>query len=159
MFERRLTQEVHRGGISSRWAFSWIAGVERNLHTKLRAGIAYMHQDFGARSAAELDIIAFDSPYKEGWAFLGNTSYSLLTLNYELSPLIKANVSGIFNLSDGSSLWQPKILISTSDNSDVTIFGWLPTGAAPNETMGRNFSRSEFGRFSKGGGLICRWFF
>jgi hypothetical protein len=158
LFERKPGEE-HRYGGWSKAAFSGIAGAEFTIPCHVRTGTAVMFQDFGARRPEDLVRVYTDAPYREGWAFLGSSGYALLTLHRELHPLVNADAAGICTLTDGSMLWQPRITVSVSDNSDLTFYGWIGTGPKPRREGFLLVPRSEFGTIPDGGGVYARWFF
>lgn len=165
VFERLPELERHRGGPFRHRAVSWILGLERDLAPKFRLGGAFMHQDFGAGRPEDLWEIGQDAPFAQGWSHLTGREYGLLTLRREFTPLISGDLSGIFNMGDGSCLFQPKISLSTSDNSDIALFAWIGTGSAPGAGavvpagISLPVPRSEFGMFPDGIGVIARWFY
>lgn len=144
--------------------YSIITGGEKEIRPKLRLGLAFLHQDFGTTKSERLLSVFSDAPYREGWAHLGGRSYGLLTIQKEFTPLIKGDLNGLFNLHDRSTLWQPKVLFNTGDNSDIAFFAWLSTGSQPTIQplpIGGALlqSRTEFGLFPSGIGVIARRFF
>jgi hypothetical protein len=158
LFERKLSRE-HRYGGWSKAAFSGIAGADFFLPRRVRTGIALMFQDFGTRHARDLASVYFDAPYREGWMFLGSAGYALLTLHREMHPLVNADLAGLANLTDGSTLWQPRVTVSVSNNSDLCLYGWIGTGKKPRREGFVIRTRSEFGMLPDGGGMYARWFF
>ena len=146
-------------------AFSAITGFEKEIGRNLRLGGGFLHQDFGTSHARELPDVYDDSPYLEGWAFLGGRSYGLLNLRKEFTPLVTGHLNGVRNLADGSTLWQPKVTWNTGDNADITLFAWLPTGdgpslAVPPMPYGHPLKiQTEFGLFPSGLGILARRFF
>jgi hypothetical protein len=158
LFERKPDQEPFFGGWSEA-AFSGIAGTDVFIPYDIRAGFALMYQDFGARDPDSLLAAYSAAPVREGWMFLGSAGYAVLTANRQITPLVTVNLSGLINLVDGSTLWQPQITYSVSDNSDLSIYGWIGSGPGP-RTEGLSFiPRSEFGLIPDGVGLYGRWFF
>ena len=151
-FERREKVEKIRGGLK-RAAFSSVAGIDVNLPVDFKAGGALMYQDFGVRNPDDLfgDLSVYnDAPFREGWVFLASAAYGLITLHRQLHPLVNADMAGLINLVDSSTIWQPMITISVGDNADMSLYGWLGTGDS---------SSSEFGLMPDGGGFYARWFF
>ena len=157
-FERRPSQEKWRGGWSKA-AFSCVAGTDFYLPWRVRTGMAVMYQDFGARHPGDLVSVYTDAPYREGWAFLGSAGYGLVTLHRQVHPLVNADAAGLVNAIDGSTLWQPRITVSVSDNADLAFYGWIGTGGKPVTEAIMLEPRSEFGMFPDGGGVYARWFF
>ena len=121
--------------------------------------MALMFQDFGVRRPKDLVTVYGDAPYREGWVFLGSAGYALLTLHRELHPLVNADLAGLANLTDGSTLWQPRLTVSVSNNSDLSVYGWIGTGGKPRLSGFTVVTRSEFGMIPDGGGMYARWFF
>lgn len=158
LFQRRPDAEPLRAGWSQA-AFSGVTGLDFNLPFEARGGLAVMYQDFGARRPEDLASVYADAPYKEGWAFLGSAGYGVVTLSRQLHPLVQGGLSGLVNLVDGSTLWQPRVTFSISDNADLGAYGWIGTGAAPRLQEGRLAIASEFGMVPTGGGIYARWFF
>ncbi len=156
-FQRLPRREAFWGG-DSRFALSWVAGLEKEIRPGLKCGIGWMYQDFGVRRAADLSRAAMDSPFTEGWTFLGAARYGILTVHKELDPLTAGDVNLIFNSVDGSSLIQPKVTFNTGDNSDLAVFAWIKAGKRPSGMGNRVVPGSEFGAFPDGIGVIFRRF-
>ena len=149
--------EPHRAGWSEA-AFSGVAGVERNLPGDVMAGLGLFYHDFGARSPDELTMVAMEEPFLQGWTFLQSAGYAVVTAAHDVHPLVNISAAGLINLVDGSTLWQPRLLIRTGNNADLTAFGWIGLGPRPAlEPVPR--IRSEYGTVPTGGGLYARWFF
>jgi len=157
-FERIAAGEKNRGGWSEA-AVSAVLGLDYYIEADFVLGAAYMHQDFGARDVGELSDVYNDAPFREGWAFLGAADYGLVTLSKELHPLVQANVAGILNLIDSSTLWQPQITISTGDNTDLSVYGWFGSGESTDPESRCPRVESEFGDMPGGVGMFARWFF
>ncbi len=158
LFER-LSDEPHFGGFSRRFAGSWIIGAERSSGNKWRHGMAIMHQDFGAREVSQLSEVAATLPFRQGWAFMSGSDYLVANSSREMNPLTSLNLNIIGNLKDRSSFIQPVIDISTGNESDLSIFGWLNTGKKPDNINGVLKQNSEFGSHAVGIGLIYRRYF
>ncbi|MFC1541653.1 hypothetical protein ACFL50_04290 [Candidatus Latescibacterota bacterium] len=158
MFERRQNVEKWRGGWSKA-AFSCVAGIDLNLPYKFKFGESLMFQDFGVRDPKDLADIYNDAPFREGWAFLGSAAYTVLTLHRELHPLVQSDLAGIVNLIDNSTLWQPRITISTGDETDLSFYGWIGSGKKSRINGASVLTRSEFGMLPDGAGFYARWFF
>ncbi len=157
-FERKPAVEKWRGGWTKA-ACSGIAGIDFFMPWRVRTGMALMYQDFGARHARDLLSVFTDAPYREGWAFLGSAGYGLFTLHRQIHPLVNADAAGLVNAVDGSTLWQPRITVSVSDNADLAVYGWIGTGGKPRTETIIPVPRTEFGMFPDGGGVYARWFF
>ncbi|MFC1489981.1 hypothetical protein ACFL6K_02100 [Candidatus Latescibacterota bacterium] len=158
LFERRKNAEKYRGGWSKA-AFSGVAGIDINLPYKFKFGKSVMFQDFGARDSKDLNDIYNDAPFIEGWAFLGSAAYSIVTLHREIHPLIQGDLAGIVNLIDNSTLWQPRITVSTGDETDLSFYGWFGSGKKSHVDGDTVLARSEFGMLPGGAGFYARWFF
>lgn len=158
LFERRKTQEVLHGGWSKA-AFSGVAGLDYYIEADFIIGGALMFQDFGVRDPEDLSIVYSDAPFREGWVFLGSASYAVVTISRELHSLVQGNAAGLVNLIDGSTLWQPRLTISTGDNTDLCLYGWIAAGAKPVVNRTTLKLRSEFGMMPDGAGFYGRWFF
>ena len=100
-----------------------------------------------------------DAPFAESWAFLASAGYGLVTLHRRLHPLVDADLAGILNLVDGSTLWQPRLTVNVGDNADISFYGWLGTGEKNRYSPAGVTTRSEFGSLPDGGGFYARWFF
>ena len=72
---------------------------------------------------------------------------------------MNADLAGMVNLIDSSTLWQPRLTMSVSDNADLSIYGWITTGETPRMNGSAVEIRSEFGMLPYGAGLYARWFF
>jgi hypothetical protein len=158
LFERKKNEEIWRGGWSEA-AFSGVAGIDVNLPADSKAGGALMFQDFGVRYPGELSTVYSDAPFREGWAFLASAGYGLVTVHRQMHPLVNADLAGLVNLVDGSTLWQPMLTISAGNNADVNLYGWIGTGEKNTITPVHVTMRSEFGALPSGAGFYARWFF
>ena len=158
LFEHREGHENIWGGLSGA-AFSAVSGIDVNLPADFKAGGALMYQDFGVRDPEDLDEAYAGAPFREGWAFLASAGYGLVTLHRQMHPLIDADLAGILNLVDGSTLWQPRLTVSISDNADMSFYGWISTGRESEYTFTGIDWKSEFGAIPDGGGFYTRWFF
>lgn len=159
VFERQNNFDRHFGGISGKFSTSWIFGLEKNTGHDWRHGIAYFHQDFGVRESEDIAAVYATLPYLQGWTYLAARSYVIINSNREINPLTRLNINTMINLVDKSTLWQPVLSLSLTDESDVAIFAWLKTGASPVSNAGQAELRSEFGAFPIGVGLIYRHYF
>ncbi|EKD82120.1 MAG: hypothetical protein ACD_39C01473G0001 [uncultured bacterium] len=83
----------------------------------------------------------------------------IINSNRELNPLTHLNVNAMVSLVDRSVLLQPVLNISTGDESDVSIFCSLKTGAGPVRAGAQVRAGSEFGSFPTGIGAIYRRYF
>lgn len=158
VFSRRPETDRRRAGPRG-YARSLIAGVERQIRPLTRVGLAGFYQDFGVDNPGELPALAGEAPFQEGWSYLGGRRYLLGTYDQEPHPLVRLNVSALVNAGDGSMLCQPKIIFNTGDNSDLTLFAWIGTGADLGTGPGDSRPRSEFGSAADGLGFLARRFF
>ena len=158
LFERRPDVEQFRGGWR-RAAFSGVLGADFNLPFETHGGAAVMVQDFGARRPDDLASVTTDAPFREGWAYLGSAGYGVLTASKQLHPLLNGSLAGLVNLVDGSTLWQPRLTYSISDNADLGAYAWIGLGAPPRLEGTTVTPGSEFGMMPTGLGLYARWFF
>ncbi|HEY9070404.1 MAG TPA: hypothetical protein VIV61_09100, partial [Candidatus Ozemobacteraceae bacterium] len=140
-------------------ARSLIVGAERQIRTGTRAGIAWFHQDFGAVDPAALPEVADDAPFREGWRYLAGRRYLLATFDQEMDPLVRLDLAMLANACDGSTLWQPKLVFNTGDDSDLTLFAWVGAGADAGAVSRGPVPGSEFGSVADGIGFLSRWFF
>ena len=157
-FERKSERERFHGGWTKA-AVSAVTGIERLLPADITAGTSLLWQDFGVRDPDDLLDVYKEAPFNEGWVFLGSCAYGVLTAHRQMHPLVNADIAGILNLVDGSTLWQPRISISTGDNTDLSVYGWLGAGEKPSVVNGTMTAGSEFGMMPSGGGFYGRWFF
>ncbi len=135
--------------------FSGIAGMDYKIAADTTLGGAYFYQGFGAQRASGLAAKALEAPYREGWAFLGARQYAMFSARAKPHPLVALELAGMFSLIDGSTLWQPRLVLNAADEIDVSLYGWLSTGRSP-----QGFTlRSEFGSTADGVGLYTRLFF
>lgn len=139
--------------------FSGVTGVDLDLPAKFKVGIAGMYQDSGVRDPEDLPSAYAEAPFTEGWRFLAGAAYGVLTIHRELHPLVQADLAGITNILDSSAIWQPRITISTGDNTDLSFYGWVSAGKRMNTVEAIPVARSEFGHIPDGGGMYARWFF
>lgn len=158
-FARRNSHDRHFGGFSKQTAVSWIIGAEKNTGNNWRNSLAMMHQDFGARKAGDLEAAYATFPLREGWAQLAASDYIIFNARREMTQLNTLNVNILHSLVDNSSMIQPVINISTSDESDLSLFVWLNRGKKPVFNNNRLSIQSEFGATQQGVGLIYRRFF
>lgn len=157
-FSRRPDAELRRAGPRG-FARSLIAGVERQVRPLTRIGLAGFYQDFGADNPGELPGVLGEAPFRERWRYLGGRRYMLGTYDQEMHPLVRLTMAMLVNAGDGSTLWQPKIVFNTSDDSDLTLFAWIGTGSDLGASPDGPFPRSEFGGAADGIGFLSRWFF
>jgi hypothetical protein len=157
-FERKKDFENLYGGWEKA-AFSGIAGIDFYFPHDTLIGAAFLHQDFGVRNPSDLAKAYTDAPFREGWLFLGSARYGIVTFHCQLHPLVNADITGIVNLIDSSTLWQPKLTVNISDNSDLSFYGWMPSGIKPGQKGLAVDIRSEFGMLPHGAGMYARWFF
>lgn len=157
-FQRRPDVETYRGGWSEA-ALAAVLGADFNLPLEARGGIALFLNDFGARRPQDLAAVYADAPFREGWVFLGSSRYAILTASRALHPLVSGTLAGLVNLVDGSTLWQPRLTLSVSDDADLGAYAWLGTGARPQTDGSRLEVHSEFGMMPTGLGLYARWYF
>lgn len=156
---QRIAADQNFGGFSGTYAFSGIFGFEKETGKKWRHGLAFMHQDLGARSADNLMAVQGTLPFVQGWAHLGGADYLIANSSREISPLINLNFNTMLNLHDHSALYQPVLNISLSDESDIAFFAWLRSGRTPCHRAGQIQLKSEFASFPAGLGLIYRRYF
>ena len=160
IFRRMKNLDPHLGGISKNLAISWIAGIEKDTGRDWRHGIAFLHQDFGARTVENLGRAYASQPLQQGWAHLAASDYIIFNSNKEVSPLINFNLNSMLSLVDHSILLQPVLNISLDDESDISFFCWLNSGSQPKtSTQALQQITSEFGSFPSGAGFILRRFF
>ncbi len=157
-FERLPGVEQYRGGLRQ-VALSGVAGADFSLPFDTLGSFGLLYQDFGARRPEDLPSVYTDAPFRQGWDFLGSAGYGVVTLSRQLGPLVSGSVSGLVNLVDGSTLWEPQVTYSVSDNADLGAYLWAGVGAPPVSEGGTVVPRSEFGMVPTGGGLYARWFF
>lgn len=157
LFEYRDNDRIFGGSDDA--AFSGVAGFEFDLPWDIILGTAGMYQDFGVRDPEDLTVAYRSAPFTEGWLFLASAAYGVVTLHRELHPLVQGDLAGIGNLVDGSSIWQPKITISTGNNTDLALYGWIGIGEQTGMSRYIPVTKSEFGDTPDGGGLYARWFF
>jgi len=158
LYGRREGAERFRRGWSEA-AFSGVAGLDYYIEADFIVGGALMYQDFGVDDPADLADVYLDAPYREGWVFLGSSTYGVVTVSKELHPLVQGDCAGIVNLVDGSTLWQPRLTVSTGDDTDIAVYGWIATGESPKRKGFDVEIRSEFGMMPGGAGFYARWFF
>ncbi|WP_319380567.1 hypothetical protein [Thiomicrorhabdus sp.] len=100
-------------------AFSWF---NRNF----TYAIEYFYNGYGSHQSRpylqSLDKVLLEK-LNSGQLFTLNRHYADLTLNAELTPLFNLSASAIFNLQDGSSLWNLNGQYSLSDQSQL-LGGW-----------------------------------
>ena len=158
LFER-LDHEPCFGGFSGQIASSWLIGAERSTGHGWRHGLTMMHQDFGAREVSQISEAAATLPFRQGWAFLSGSDYLIINSRREMNPLTSLNLNLVHSLVHKSNLIQPVISISTSNESDLSLFGWFNTGQKPETNSAATRQNSEFGSFANGVGLLYRRYF
>jgi hypothetical protein len=160
VFSRLNNVDPMLGGFSDEAAFSVITGIEKELGKDWRGGLAWMHQDLGAAKTSDLSSVYASLPVQQGWMQLAGKNYLLANASKRMGPLADFSINGILNADDNSTLWQPVVNISTSNESDISFYAWLKTGDYPEVQARQNFKlSSEFGSFSSGAGFIYRRFF
>jgi hypothetical protein len=156
LFERK--NEPVRGG-GKKTAIEAVAGVERHLPGDALLGVGAYYNEFGTRKTGDLLPTRLDAPFVEGWVFLAERAYGVVTGQWQIHPLVTLAGAGIVSLVDASSLWQPRCTVSVSDNADLAVFGWIGAGPRPRLSSAGLRTPSEFGTVPDGGGLYARWFF
>ncbi|MGM0601493.1 MAG: hypothetical protein ACQETH_16900 [Candidatus Rifleibacteriota bacterium] len=160
VFSRLSNVDPELGGFSDEAAFSAIAGVEKELGKDWRGGLAWMHQDLGAKNTSDLSSVYNSLPVRQGWMQLAGKSYLLVNARKRMGPLADFSINGILNADDHSTVWQPVVNVSTGNESDISFYAWLKTGEYPEAQGFKNLRlNSEFGSFSTGAGFIYRRFF
>ena len=160
VFSRLSDVDGKFGGFSDETAFSMITGFEKELGKDWRGGLAWMHQDLGAKKTSDLTSVYASLPVKQGWMQLAGKNYLLVNASRRMGPLADFSINGILNTNDNSTVWQPVVNISTGNESDISFYAWLKTGDYPEIQGAQRFKlNSEFGSFSTGAGFIYRCFF
>ncbi len=100
-------------------AFSW-------LNRNFTYAIEYFYNGYGSSQSRpylqSLDSDLLDK-FDSGQLFTLNRHYADVTLTAEITPLFNLSGSAIFNLQDGSSLWNLNAQYSLSDQSQL-LGGW-----------------------------------
>ncbi|PKL48574.1 MAG: hypothetical protein CVV42_08865 [Candidatus Riflebacteria bacterium HGW-Riflebacteria-2] len=159
LFERNSSDGTHLGGFSNDLAGSWSIGFEKSIAKHWRAGIACLHQDFGARKTGDLTQAYASKPFRQGWMKLAASDYLIVSSNRDIGPLSSVNINAMINLVDNSTLWQPVWRINTSDESDISFFAWFNTGRSTALRPTGLELRSEFGAFASGIGMLYSHFY
>ncbi len=145
-------------GGGPRAAASVVAGADGFVKGEVLLSSGILYQDSGARDSADLILVQSAGPVAEGWQFLSAAAYWFVSASYEAHPLVRLDGSGLVNVIDGSTFWQPRLTWSVSDEADLSLFGWLTGGRRADLSGAIPEPRSEFGIAPRGAGLYARWF-
>jgi len=126
------------------------------IHTRFEPGLsAFVEVHFNGAGKSDADDYAEvmkTNEWKDGEIFLLNRWYSVLSVDYELHPLVSLGAAWLINHGDGSSLLQPALAWDASETATLRAGGSLGFGPGPhsepnplNSSEKATLQRSEFG--------------
>ncbi len=123
-----------------------VAGVGRRFENTLSVELEYFHNGAG-QPPNNLDaaLVAFST----GASLQLGREISGLTLGYEFRPILTGDLAILHSWSDGSTLVQPTVSYSLSDNSDLIAGTAIGLGPAPAVDERTTHVRSEFGSYPR----------
>ena len=114
-----------------------VAGVGHRFENTLDIEAEYFYNEAGA--PADLTMAALR--VANGSSLQMSHHLAGIVGRYELTPLVKTSLAWIYSISDTSSLFQPGVQISTSNESELLVGGLVSVGDRPDSLE----PRSEFG--------------
>jgi hypothetical protein len=121
--------------------FSAVGGVGKRFQNTLSFELEHFHNGAGNPRDLDAALVRFAT----GAALHLSHEITGVTVNYEFLPILTGDVATLHSWSDGSTLLQPTLTYSLSENSDVIVGSAVGIGAAPVTIDGRaSHVRSEF---------------
>jgi hypothetical protein len=154
------TEVAVREDSAGRAVLRFAAGLDRRwglFGRDLYVVVEYQHDGFGATSASQLAAVLGSAPYRRGEMQVLGRDVAAGQLQYQVHPLVSAELLVLRDLRDGSTLLAPALAISAANDLAVRIGAFLPAGRSTVSPFGA--IGSEFGiapRFVYGS---LSWFF
>ncbi len=109
-----------------------VGGTWRPTGTTSLTGEAYV-QTFGASDADQYLVVATADRFARGEVWQMGRYYAAISLGQEITPLINGGLTVMANLQDPSALLAPNLSWSISENSDLSLGGYVGLGKHPDE--------------------------
>ena len=103
-------------------------GVDRLLSPRASLVTEISFNGFGGRSAQEYPLIAASNRFQRGEITSLGREYSGVSFSFQVSPLWTVAAAVLTNWGDGSTLLQPSLAWSVSDNSSVSFGAFVGFG-------------------------------
>jgi hypothetical protein len=133
-------------------------GVDRRfslMGRDLYAVVEYQHDAFGASRPSDLGAVATSPPAaRQELQVLGQDEVAAQG-SYQVHPLVSAELLTLWNLRDGSALVSPSISVSLTNETNLRVGAFVPTGAGASPTG----PGSEYGPLQVSGYLALSAFF
>lgn len=119
-----------------------LLGFDYQFTPDLLLQLEYYYNGFGTDDPTRYLEVILAPRFQRGEIF--NTAQHYLGVNcrYQLTPLMVLNGTTIINLNDGSTLLEPALIYSLSNNAEIRLGAIFALGNRPNDNL-----RSEFGTY------------
>jgi hypothetical protein len=124
-----------------------VVGTGHRFQNTLTLEIEHFHN--GAGDTRHLDVARVR--FLSGGALALGREITGMTATYDLLPILTGEIVVLHSWSDGSSIVQPIVTWSTSENSDLLIGTEIGIGPAPVQAGPLTVLRSEFGSYPRAG--------
>jgi hypothetical protein len=123
-----------------------VVGTTRELSSKLHVTAEAYFNGAGAREAADYVGELSSRRLSVGEAYNLGRIYAGLAAQWQLHPLLSADLAAIANLQDPSAIIAPVVRYSLAENASIVAGAFIPLGPAPRHTT-TIAARSEFGLY------------
>ena len=137
------------------------AGLDRRwtvLGRDLYAVLEVQHDGFGAAGPGDLAAVLASAPYRRGELQVVGRDVAAGELQYQVHPLVSAELTVLWDLRDGSALIAPAVGVSASNDVALRLGAFLPAGSGA-VSLGSGTLGSEFGVAPSFGYASVSWFF
>ena len=123
--------------------FTAVLGLGHRFENTLHLQAEYLYNGSGDPDNLEVAMLrqASGGSYHLGRHITG------IVASYEILPILNGSLAWIFSFSDYSSLIQPGVVLSISDEAEFMFGAMIALGARPRATMWGNGLKSEFGSY------------
>ncbi len=139
----RAEAEVRRDTVD-RSVVRAAVGIDRRFSLvgrDLYAVVEYQHDPFGASRPSDLAAVAMSpAATRQELQVLGRDEVAAQG-SFQVYPLVSAELLALWNVRDGSALVSPALSISLTNETNLRVGAFLPTGAGTSPTG----PRSEYG--------------
>jgi hypothetical protein len=135
-------------GLDRRWSL-----FGRDLYAVLE----FQHDGFGAATARQLGAVLVSAPFRRGELQVLGRDVAAGQLQYQVHPLVSAQLLVLWDLGDGSAIVGPAVAVSASDDVSLRAGAFLPVG--PGGVGAGGTIGSEFGVAPTFGYASVSWFF
>lgn len=151
-------REVERADLQQQFNITG-AEIEYRFPFDLVVQLEYLYNGAGAGQPAEYPGVVQSAAFREGLSYFLGEQYLLVSLAYELTPLLHLSTLYIDNLEDHSHLLRPLLNVSLGDNASLELFSSHVSGAEARVEEGVPRIRSEFGSLGTSAGLFLNFYF